>query len=218
VADEKHGTHRAGGGRGGSSQGPGEKTHPASGGERAEGSAAAAGNRPATSGAPSQPDQGRDQVAPGPAAGAGADPDRGASDVGEVEVGGGRNFVADAVRKAFLAGVGALFLTEEGARKLAREWKLPKELIGYVVGQATGAKDEVMRILSVEVRRFFESEALRREFLKVLTSMSVEVKAEIRLKQTDDDRLKPVVKAGVKPKVRRPEREEAEGGPDGELE
>jgi len=49
-------------------------------------------------------------------------------------------FIGDVVRKAVLTGVGALFLTEEGARKLAREWKLPKELASYLVSQAAGAK------------------------------------------------------------------------------
>jgi hypothetical protein len=103
---------------------------------------------------------------------------------------GGRRFVTDAVRKAFLAGVGAIFMTEEGARRLAREWKLPKEVLGYVTGQAAGAKDEVMRVVSEEVRKFFQSESLRREFVKLLGSMSIEVHAEIRLKETGGGKVK----------------------------
>lgn len=112
---------------------------------------------------------------------------------------GSRKFVADAVRKAFLTGVGALFLTEEGARKLAREWKLPKDVLGFVTSQATGMKDEVMRVVSDEVRKFFQSETMRQEFLKVLTSMSIEVNAEIRLKDARG-KVKPVVqRLSVKP-------------------
>jgi hypothetical protein len=110
-----------------------------------------------------------------------------------------RTFVADAVRKAFLTGVGALFLTEEGARKLAREWKLPKDVLGYVTSQATGMKDEVMRVVSDEVRKFFQSETMRQEFLKVLSQMSIEVNAEIRLKDLRG-KVKPVVqRVSVKP-------------------
>ena len=93
---------------------------------------------------------------------------------------GNRSFIAEAVRKAVLAGVGALFLTEEGARRLAREWKLPKDLAGYVVGQAQGARDEVLRLISQEVRRFLESETFRRELGKFIGSMAIEVKAQIR--------------------------------------
>ncbi len=106
-----------------------------------------------------------------------------------------RSFVAEAVRKAVLTGVGALFLTEEGARKLAREWKLPKDLAGYVVAQAQGAKDEVLRIVSQEVRRFFESEAFRREVTKLIGSMAIEVKAEIRFKEAPKVKGAPSVPA-----------------------
>jgi hypothetical protein len=119
---------------------------------------------------------------------------------------GARGFVADAVRKAVMTGLGAVFLTEEGARKLAREWKLPKEIVGYVVNQAGGAKDEIVRIVGEEVRKFFESEALRREFLRALSSMSIEVHAEVRLKPTeigDTSLVVPEVKAAVKPRLRK---------------
>jgi len=108
----------------------------------------------------------------------------------------------DALRKALLAGMGAIFLTEEGARRLAREWKLPKEVIGYLGSQAAGAKDEVLRVFSDEVRRFFESEAVRREFARALSSMVIEVKAEIRVRPAEDGKLVPEVKADVK--ARRP--------------
>jgi hypothetical protein len=114
---------------------------------------------------------------------------------GAEAAGGG---LQDALRKALLAGMGAIFLTEEGARRLAREWKLPKELIGYLGSQASGAKDEILRIFSEEVRRFFESEAVRREFARALSSMVVEVKAEIRVRPSEDGGFEPEVKADVK--------------------
>jgi hypothetical protein len=118
--------------------------------------------------------------------------------VGEAQGG----FVADAVRKAVLAGMGALFLTEEGARRLAREWKLPKDLIAYVGAQAAGAKGEILRIVSDEVRRFLESEALRREFIKTLSSMVIEVKAEIRLTEASGKARAGVSKVSVRPRSR----------------
>jgi hypothetical protein len=117
------------------------------------------------------------------------------------EGGGGKGFLPDPVRKAIAAGVAALFMTEEGARRLARDWKLPKDVISYIAGQATGAKDELVRVLSEEFRLFLESEAVRREFWKALSSMSIEVRAEIRFKPTGgEDRLRPVVKATVRPR------------------
>jgi hypothetical protein len=113
-----------------------------------------------------------------------------------------KGFVADAVKKAVLAGVGALFLTEEGARRLAREWKLPKDLIAYVGTQAAGAKAEILRIVTDEVRRFLESEALRREFIKVLSSMAIEIKAEIRLTEVGGRPRPAVSRISVRPRGR----------------
>ena len=115
--------------------------------------------------------------------------------------------VADVVRKAVLAGAGALFLTEESARKLAREWKLPKELAGYLVSQAQGAKDEVLRIVSSEIRRFLESETFRRELTRILGSMALEVNAEIRLKEPHG---RSRTRVSVKQRARRPAPEEPE--------
>ncbi len=129
-----------------------------------------------------------------------ADPLEGEPAAAEAAAGSGG--LQDALRKALLAGMGALFLTEEGARRLAREWKIPKEVIGYIGQQASGAKDEVLRVFSDEVRRFFESEAVRREFARALSSMVIEVKAEIRVRPTEDGKLQPEVKADVK--ARRP--------------
>jgi hypothetical protein len=127
-------------------------------------------------------------------------------------VGGG---VADAVRKVVMTGLGAVFLTEEGARKLARDWKLPKEIVGYVTAQAGGAKDEIVRVVTEEVRKFFESEALRREFLRVLSSMSIEVHAEVRLKPAKGGRVDTEVKVhGVKPRMRRPPEDRDDEGTD----
>ena len=110
----------------------------------------------------------------------------------------GARGLQDALRKALLAGMGALFLTEEGARRLAREWKLPKEVVGFIGQQASGAKDEVLRVFSDEVRRFFESEAVRREVTRALSSMVVEVKAEIRVRPDEQGEPRPDVKAEVK--------------------
>ncbi len=106
---------------------------------------------------------------------------------------GARGSLADGVKRAILAGVGALFMTEEGARRLARDWKLPKELIGFIGNQASAAKDEVLRMLAEEIRRFLESERVRGEFLKALTGSAIEIKAEIRFVPDGEGRPRPQV-------------------------
>ncbi|HYD39300.1 MAG TPA: hypothetical protein VEB43_00595 [Anaeromyxobacter sp.] len=131
--------------------------------------------------------------------------DEAGAEVLGAEPAGGRGLIPDGVKKAILAGVGALFMTEEGARRLARDWKLPKEVIGFIGQQAQSAKDEVLRALSDEIRHFLESEVVRRELGRVLENMSVEIHAEIRLRRADDGSARPEVSATVRPR-RRPAR------------
>jgi hypothetical protein len=81
-------------------------------------------------------------------------------------------------------------MTEDGIRSLAGQLKLPKEMLGFILGQAEKTKDEVGRVLSEELRRFLQSEKLRDEFLKVLSGMTVEVKAQIRLVPSEENKAR----------------------------
>ncbi len=90
-------------------------------------------------------------------------------------------FVPELVKRVAVAGLGALFMTEEGIRSLAGQLKLPGEALGFIVSQAEKTKDDIGRIVSDEVRRFLRSEKLREEFLKLLTGMTIEIKANVRL-------------------------------------
>jgi hypothetical protein len=94
---------------------------------------------------------------------------------------GPAGFVPEFVRRMAVAGLGALFMTEEGIRNLAGQLKLPKEALGFILGQAEKTKDEVTRAITEELRRFLQSDKLRDEFLKLMSGMTVEVKAQIRL-------------------------------------
>ena len=47
-------------------------------------------------------------------------------------------------------------------------------------------KDEILRAVGDEIRRFLQSEALRREFLNALSERTIEVKMEIRLRPDAD--------------------------------
>jgi hypothetical protein len=92
-----------------------------------------------------------------------------------------RGPIVELMRKVAFAGLGALFMTEEGIRSLAGQLKLPKEALGFVLSQAERTKDEVGRVLSEEVRRFLRSDKLRADFLQLLSGMRVEVTAQVRL-------------------------------------
>lgn len=109
----------------------------------------------------------------------------------------GRGFVSDFVRRIAWAGLGAVFMSEDGIRRLASQLKLPKEALGSLLAQAEKTKDEVGRVVSEEVRKLLQSERLRDELLKLVSQMTIEVKAEFRLvpdRTKDTPSMEPKVK------------------------
>src|SRR5262245_42906322 len=74
--------------------------------------------------------------------------------------------VPELVRKTFAAGLGAVFSTEEGIRKTARE-SLP-EAVGYIASSADGAKDKVFEVIARETREFLSNLNVSEEIAKIL--------------------------------------------------
>jgi hypothetical protein len=108
------------------------------------------------------------------------------------------HLVPELVKKTFAAGLGAVYSTEEGIRRLARDG-LP-ELAGYVASSADSAKDKVWEIVARETRDFLSNLNLTDEIAKILTTLSFEIKTEIRF-IPNSERLtgaEPDVKASVR--------------------
>jgi len=112
--------------------------------------------------------------------------------------------VPDIVRRAVLTGVGALFMTEEGIRNLVGDMKMPKDALAFLMAQADKTRTEVARVVTQEVRRFLESETLRREIWKLVTGVTLEVNATIQ--------LKPSGEPGIRAKVKQKQKKEPEEG------
>jgi hypothetical protein len=87
--------------------------------------------------------------------------------------------VPDLVRRTFTAGLGAVFSTEEGIRKVTRELQLPN-VAGYLADTADNTKDKVLEIVAREVREFLSHVNLSDEIARLLTTLSFEIKTEIR--------------------------------------
>jgi hypothetical protein len=106
--------------------------------------------------------------------------------------------VPELVRKTFSAGLGAVFSTEEGIRKIARE-SLP-EMAGYLASSADGAKDKVFEVIARETREFLATLNVSEEIAKILTTLSFEIKTEIRFIPNSDRFVgaEPDVKASVR--------------------
>ena len=89
-------------------------------------------------------------------------------------------FIPELVKKTFTAGMGAVFSTEEGIRRITKEMTLPKDVAGYLASTASSTKDEFVKVIAREVREFLQSVNLSEEIAKMLTTLSFEIKTEIR--------------------------------------
>jgi hypothetical protein len=116
--------------------------------------------------------------------------------------------VPEIVKRTFAAGMGAVFSTEEGIRKLAKD-NLPAAA-GFVAATADGAKDKVLEVIARETREFLSTMNLTDEIAKILTTLSFEIKTEIRFIPNSEryGGVEPDVKAGVR--LKRQDRTERE--------
>ncbi|MFH2006455.1 MAG: hypothetical protein ABI333_07715 [bacterium] len=119
---------------------------------------------------------------------------------GEGSEGWRGRMVPELVKRLFVAGMGAVFTSEEGIRRLASEVSLPKDVASYLITQAQTTKDELFRIVAGEIREFLESINLGAELTKILTSLTFEIKMQVRLlpNEKDSSSIRPDVKGTVK--------------------
>ncbi|MDB4989288.1 MAG: hypothetical protein JWN04_4466 [Myxococcaceae bacterium] len=79
--------------------------------------------------------------------------------------------------------------------KALQEARLPREIAGAVLGQIDETKNDVVRIIAREVRDFLEATDLAGEIKAALTSLSFEVRTEVRFIPNDKG-------TGVRPDVK----------------
>ena len=100
---------------------------------------------------------------------------------------------------------------------------MPKEVAGYLASTASTTKDEILRIFAREIREFLQTVNLSEEIAKMLTTLSFEVKTEIRFIPNDqkvggvapDVRSRVAVKRSNKRLRRRRRRETGDDTADG---
>lgn len=89
--------------------------------------------------------------------------------------------------------------------KALSEAKLPREIASAVFGQLDETKNDVLRIVAREVRDFLEATDIATELKKALTSLSFEVRTEVRFIPNEaGDGVKPEVRARSRIKRDRP--------------
>ncbi|MEM1418974.1 MAG: hypothetical protein AAGH15_29040, partial [Myxococcota bacterium] len=126
------------------------------------------------------------------------------------------NLLREAVRKAVErgveAGVGTLNKADKTFRDVVDDVPLPKELVGYLFTSVDDTKNALVRVVAGEVRDFLEATDVAGELQRALTSLSFEIKTEVRFIPNEAGGVKPRVRASAVPK--RVKKDEAEDGED----
>ncbi len=115
--------------------------------------------------------------------------------------------IPDLIKKAVIGGVDRASEARERIGSLLGETKLPKEFADAIFSQIDETKNDLFRMVAKEIRGFLEAVDFQRELQKLLTTVSFEIKTEIRFIPNDaapDTLGKPEVKAGMKVKRQEP--------------
>jgi len=111
--------------------------------------------------------------------------------------------VSDTFRKALSQGFRSVRSGEEKIRGIVSD-AMPKELVTYIKGAIDTGRDEVVRIVGNQTRKFLEGIDVGGEVAKILTSLSFEIKTEIRF-IPNDQKIKPDIKTTIRPKKIKPD-------------
>lgn len=111
--------------------------------------------------------------------------------------------IPDLIKKAVIGGVERGYESADAVRNFINEQKLPKEIANAIFSQIDETKNGLFRVVAKELRSFLEAVDWQRELQKLLTTVSFEIKTEIRFIPNDaaPEKLgRPEVKAGMKVK------------------
>jgi len=108
-----------------------------------------------------------------------------------------------AIEKGVEAGVGTLSKADKAVRGVVDDVPLPKEVLSFVFQQIAETKNSLVRVVAGEVRDFLEATDVASELQRALTSLSFEIKTEVRFIPNDAGGGTPLVRAKAIPTVKR---------------
>jgi len=111
---------------------------------------------------------------------------------------GFERLLPDLIRRGVEAGLERLGRTDDSLRNFIAQSKLPKEIASHLLAQIDETKNGLFRVVAKEIRDFLENTNVAEEIKKALTSMSFEIKTEVRFVPNESGGTKPDVKAEVK--------------------
>ena len=125
-----------------------------------------------------------------------------------------RRLLGELVKKAVSTGINTMLSTEEGVRAVVGA-VAQKDIIGSAVSGVDATRKEAAAIVGREIGNFLQTLNLSEEITKILTSVSFEIRTEVRFIPNEEGKLRAKVSSGAKPKVRmRDEEPEADEAPE----
>ncbi len=109
-------------------------------------------------------------------------------DTGEESLNGeGRSqgFVGEVMKKLFMAGLSAAFMTEEHIRSYLSEVRLPKEVLNTVLQGAAKSKEEIVHRVGKEVINILKKIDFVQEASKFAEEHTFKIKAEVEVVRKD---------------------------------
>ncbi len=106
--------------------------------------------------------------------------------------------MSDTVRKALSSGFRSVRASEEKLRGIVGD-AMPRELVTYLKGAIDNGREEIVRAIGVQTKKFLEGIDVGGEVAKILTSLSFEIRTEIRF-IPNNQKVKPSIRTSVKPK------------------
>ena len=101
----------------------------------------------------------------------------------------------EVIKRLLEAGYEKLSEGPENVRQLITEMRLPKEALALILAQLDETKNGLYRVVAKEIRDFLEHTNFADEVAKVLTTLSFEIKTEVRFIPNDS-------RVGAAPNVR----------------
>ena len=123
--------------------------------------------------------------------------------------------IPDLIKKAVQGGVDRATGARDTINTFIADSKLPKEIANALFSQIDETKNGLFRVVAKEIRSFLEAVDFQRELQKLLTTVSFEIKTEIRFIPNDSspDKLgRPAIKNELKVKRKKRRGEEDEPG------
>ena len=84
------------------------------------------------------------------------------------------------IKRVLDVGYGKITEGPENVRNFVSELKLPKEVLNLLVSQIEETKNGLYRAVAREIRDFLENTNLSEEMSKVLSSVALEIRTEVR--------------------------------------